>query len=176
MTDETKKPEADMLKEMEATMAAFVKKVLDKAPEHVKALGGILRRSVPGKSIVSGMSALRRFCIKYAPEIRKAQLPIFRDYLICNRIDTKDLEPAARERLRRHYISLLRDKDIAKMTPDYRAGAVSGADMRCRDCKFFVRAPNDDDKDPSNPDPTKSCVALGTKGADVACYGYTLSN
>ena len=157
--------EKAMLEDFERQMREYVQRVLDAAPEHVRTLGLIIR-----KSITTGkLNALWRFCLKHAVDITKGHLPLFRDWLITQRIDLKDLEPEARERLRKH---TLRFQDACKMTPDYRAGMLGGKSMHCRDCKYFVRAPNDGDPDLNNPPADKSCVALGTKGADVACYGH----
>ena len=75
------------------------------------------------------------------------------------------MEPEARSRLR---LLTLDNDDMEKATTDYRDGSLSGADLRCRDCCWFVTAPNDDDGD----DHDKSCVELGTKGADKACVGF----
>lgn len=82
-------------------------------------------------------------------------------------IDLKDLEPDARARLRARTLA---GDDASRMTDDYRAGLERGADLRCRDCRWFVQAPNDGDS--ADVDQTKSCVALGTKGADAACFGF----
>lgn len=84
-------------------------------------------------------------------------------------IDLKDLEPDARARLRARTLA---SDDASQMTDDYRAGLERRSDLRCRDCQWFVQAPNDGDL--TNVDQSKSCVELGTKGADVACFGFQL--
>ncbi len=82
-------------------------------------------------------------------------------------IDLKDLEPEARARLRAHTLA---SEDASCMTDDYRAGLERGRDLRCRDCRWFVKAPTDCDL--NDPNAMKSCVELGTKGADAACFGF----
>ena len=151
---------ADFEKRLEDARA----KVLGMAPPHLQALGKILRRSIEHDTL----AALKRFLLRHRlwnGGIAR-NLGLFRDYLIIGRIDLKDLEPAARARLRS---DTLRGQDAEKQTPDYRAGELRGVFMRCRDCKYFVSAPKD-----GQPNGDKSCVELGTKGADKACYGYTL--
>lgn len=131
-------------------------------PEHVKELGEVIRRSLGKKSLVE----FRRFLREHGYQIMRKDLEDFRDFLIINRPDLKDLEPQARARLRAR--TLLADK-ASKMTKDYRQAAASGVSPRCRDCRYFVNPPNDGE---DNSD--KSCVQMGTKGADLACYGFTL--
>ena len=161
----------DLSPEQRAQLADFEKRledaktrILGMAAPHLQALGKILRRSVEHETL----AAFKRFLLKHQlwnGGIAR-NLALFRDFLILSRIDLKDLEPAARARLRTY---TLRAQDADKMTPDYRAGYLARADMRCRDCKYFVTAPHDQE-----PNGDKSCVELGTKGADRACYGYTL--
>lgn len=56
------------------------------------------------------------------------------------------------------------------MTDDYRLSRARGEDLRCRECVHFITAPND--CDPHDANASKSCVELGTKGADQACVGF----
>jgi len=90
----------------------------------------------------------------------------FRDYLITKRLDLKDMEPGARARLR---ALSLDTQDLSDATKDYTDAVLSGiVGLSCRDCQWFVKAPNDGDG--NNHD--KSCVELGTKGKDMACVGF----
>jgi len=150
------------LPELQEMLEQAKERVLAKAPEHLRELGPILRRSVERGSLVK----FRRFLAKHEIEIPRAQQEAFRDYLIIHRIDLKDLEPAARQRLRARTLAA---EDPRKMTADYRAAASRGDVPSCRDCRWFVTAPND-----GEPGGEKSCVQRGTKGADQACIGFTL--
>lgn len=135
---------------------------IEKAPEHLKELGKILRSSVEKGSLAK----LRRFLKEHDVIVPRSKLEAFRDYLILNRIDLKDLEPDARARLRERYLST---EDPTLMSRDYREASKSGSVPRCRDCRWFVTPPNDGEEGSD-----KACVEFGTKGADKACYGFTL--
>ena len=172
MADEKKFPDLDalspedraQLEQFERQLKQWQERTLANAPDHIRALGPILRKSVE-TGLVNG---LWRFCLKHGIDVPRRQLALFRDYLITQRFDLKDLEPAARARVRLH---VLRSEDKANMTRDYRLGQLAGVKMTCMECRYFVTAP--DDGDPNDPDSTKSCVDLGTKGADAACFGFT---
>ena len=150
-----------MLREFLEKLKERNEEALARAPQLVRTLGPILRKS----ATTGKVSALRRFCRRHGFEVPRGRFGLFRDSLIVQRIDMKDLEPAARERLRRH---VLAGEDKLKATPDY----LAARDPRCRDCRYFVTAPRDGD--PADPNSTKSCVQMGTKGADAACVGFTL--
>ena len=150
--------------DLEDRIKAWREQALKQLPAHVRALSPILRRAVHTHRV----RRLQRWCHKHGFDIPRRQLPLFRDFLITQLVDLKDLEPDARARLRHHWLA---QQDPSQMTDDYLAGVRSGADLRCRGCRWFVRAPSDDDR--ADPTDDKSCVALGTKGVDVACYGFS---
>ena len=127
------------------------------APKEIRRVAEIIRGG--------SMRKFRKFLRRQNITLEHEEASAFRDYLTINRVDLKPLEPAARARLR---VLTLKDQDVAEATDDFRDGVLSGADLRCRDCMWFVTAPNDDDGE--NHD--KSCVALGTRGADKACVGF----
>jgi hypothetical protein len=147
--------------DLESRIKQWRESMLASAPAHIRALGLILRRSVRTGSL----AGLRRFVRKHGIDVPQSMLRSFRDYLITQRIDLKDLEPAAREALREQTLA---SEDEAIQTEDYRQGVRDGDDLRCRDCRWFVIAPNDD-----SPASGQTCVELGTKGADQACFGFT---
>ena len=140
---------------MEAyTQAA--KRCFEGSPPHLVRLGKLLRRSVEKDTTVK----LRRFLTEQNIHVKRKDLPIFRDLLIVGRVDLKDLEPEARKRLRAR---TLLGEDPEMMTADYK-DAMSSDDLpTCRDCEWFVKAPDGEEK---------SCVEFGTKGADMACFGF----
>jgi len=148
--------------ELEEILERSKEAVLKSAPEHLRRLGPILRQSAETDSLAS----LRRFLRDHDIQIPRRHLPAFRDYLIIHRIDLKDIEPAARERLRARTLA---NDDPRRMSPDYERVIRDGTVPCCRDCRWFVTAPEDGD-----PDSDKPCTQMGTKGADVACYGFTL--
>jgi hypothetical protein len=161
MTPEQKK----LLEDFEGVIKSMNEQRLAEAPEHVRQLGLVIRRSVRTKSVMG----LRRFLVRHKvladdDQILMKHLRSFRDYLITQRVDLKDLEPAARSRLRQ---ATLRQQDEDQMTSDYKLTTARGESLFCRNCRWFVAAPNDGDGDA-----TKSCVELGTKGADAACFGF----
>ena len=130
------------------------------APIHIKRLGKIIRRSLAKNTLVK----FKRFLKEHRAGISKQDLPAFMDYLIINRIDLKDLEPAARERLRARNLT---NDDTRQMTKDYREATADGGIPHCRDCRWFVTAPMDGEDNSE-----KSCVEMGTKGVDTACFGF----
>src|SRR5579871_4554718 len=156
--------EAMHVVDFDQQVAEWREAALKQLPAHVRALGPILRRSVRTHRFV----ALERCCKRHGFTIERRRLPLFRDFLITQRLDLKDLEPDARARLRLHYLG---SQDKSCMTADYRDAARAGDAPLCRDCCFFITPPND--ADPSDPNATKSCVELRTKGSDVACFGFT---
>jgi len=159
--------ELERIQAFEEAVKKWQEKALEKAPERVKTLGPILRKSVRTGSI----SALVRFCKKHEIDVKRRDMESFRDWLITQRFDMKDLEPAARERLR---FKTLRGQPKEEMSQSYAAGIRKGEKLKCRDCIWFVKAPLDGDK--NDPDSNKACVEFGTKGSDDACYGFTRPN
>src|SRR4051812_17143818 len=77
------------------------------APARTRTFGAILRKSVHTGSL----SAMRRFLRKHDFEIPRHLLSAFRDYMITQRFDLKDLEPAARARLRLRTLSTEDESD-----------------------------------------------------------------
>jgi hypothetical protein len=150
-----------VLDELEQQLKDASAKIQAQAPAHIRRLGKILRRSVKKDTLVK----LRRFLKEQNIRIARRDLEAFRDHLIIHRIDLKDLEPAARARIfdRAHA-----KEDPRRMSPDYMTAANRGRIPNCRDCRWFVTAPKDDGDNAE-----KSCVEMGTKGADTACYGFT---
>lgn len=149
------------LTELEELLVRSREAVLAQAPEHLRELGPILRKSATNDDL----SKFRRFLRDHDIQVARRHLPAFRDILIVNRIDLKDIEPAARERLRARTLAT---EDPRRMSVDYRKAVVGGRVPQCRDCRWFVTPPKDDD-----PDSDKACTEFGTKGVDVACYGFT---
>ena len=109
--------------------------------------------------------SLSQFLKNCGIDIPERELSVFRDYLIVNRFDMKDLEPQARARLRDNFLAIESD---GEMSDDYRQAVCSGSVPSCRDCKWFITPPDDGGEGGD-----KSCVQLGTKGADVSCFGFT---
>jgi len=159
LTDEQRKH----LETLETEIQQAQKKILDEAPDHLLQLGGILRRSTETESLEEFRSYLQKHSIDIAGGER--ELALFRDLLIIRRIDLKDLEPEARQRLRFH---TLIQENPKNMSSDYRAAISEGDIPNCRDCRWFVTPPNDGQEGSD-----KACVEFGTKGADQACYGFT---
>jgi hypothetical protein len=154
----------ERLAELEQQLAEWRRRALDALPAHARALGPLLRRSVrTGRT-----NALARWCKRQNIRVRRRDLLALRDYLITRHLALRDLEPDARARLRD---KALEREDLSLATPDYLGGIRAGDDLRCRDCHWFVEAPKDDD--PVDMNDGKSCVELGTKGADRACAGFT---
>lgn len=149
------------LKDFETKLKAWQEEQLLEAPEQVRRVANVVRISVATGST----RAFGKFLRKYGIDVQESRLEQFRDYLITRRHDLKDLEPAARNRLRRF---ILKDEDPTRMTSDYKMMQAAREQPFCRDCRYFVEAPHD-----GEPDGEKACVEFGTKGADLACYGFT---
>ena len=150
--------------DLDQQIALWQKAALSALPPRLRRLSPLLRRAAK----TGRVRKLARWCQRQGLAIPKRSLPLFRDFLITRMLDLRDLEPAARARLRRHHLHQLVD---AHATADYRDGVEKGEDLRCRDCRWFVCAPHDGDaSDPSSDQP---CAALGAKGADAACPGFT---
>jgi len=129
------------------------------APELVRAAAAVIREN--------DLESFKDFLHRNMVAVPDEHAAAFRDYIITRRIDLKDLEPEARVRLRQTTLEANPD-DLKDATGDYLAGKAGGVDLRCRLCGWFVKAPNDGEGDSQD----KSCVALGTKGADAACPGF----
>lgn len=133
----------------------------DSVPEHLILLGEIVRETVS----TGNLNPLAKFLEKHEIAVSPENLLQFRDLIIVRRLDLRDLADAARMRLRSR---LLANEDTSLMSKDYAAYLEVGAVPRCRDCRWFVTAPND-----GTPTGDKSCVGMGAKGSDVACIGFT---
>lgn len=133
----------------------------EEMPAHLIELGNIVRISVA----TDDLQALAAFLREHEIGFSSANLHVFRDLIITRRFDLRDLAPAARARLRD---LALAKEDASDMSADYIGLIQLGITPRCRDCRWFVSAPND-----GTPHGEKSCVALGAKGIDVACIGFT---
>lgn len=141
-------------------LEAARRRQLESLPEDQKALGAILRKSV----LDGDLNELAAYLEQHELFVARERLVEFRDYLIVTRIDLKDLEPSARERLRAHTLEL--ENPLLK-SPDFRRIEAAGQTPRCRDCQYFVRPPMD-----GSTDGDKACTYFGAKGADVACFGF----
>lgn len=130
-------------------------------PEHLAALGDIVRESVQ----TGDLQRFAEFLLEQQIAIQEGLLEQVRDLVILRRLDLKDLEPAARERLRARVLST---QDPQQATDDYTSEALAGRTPRCLDCHYFATAPCDES---SGGD--QSCVELGAKGGDEACIGFT---
>lgn len=131
------------------------------SPKHVQRLGKILR----SRSEMRMRLFLRRH--GHAGKIPKEDIPQFMDYLITKRLDLKDMAHDARQRLRQHWLDKATDEEKLDRTEDY-MNIIEKQDkplLACRDCKWFGSAPADDEE---------PCMKLGTMGADIPCYGFTL--
>jgi hypothetical protein len=109
----------------------------------------------------------REFIIKHkmAGKISKELTPLFMDYLVTKHVNLQDMEPEARARLRGVMVESQVDEE---MTDDYREHVEqSKSPCTCKDCRYFMEAPEDEGDD------AKHCVAMGAKGIDEACYGFT---
>lgn len=153
-----------LLDEYERRLKTAGEDILKAAPEHVKELGGIVRNNLANGSLVE----LKAFLHLHDIEIDDCDLEAFRDHLIIQRIDLKDLEPAARERI---FLRAHARENSENATKDFLAEKRLSGKVRCRSCRWFVTAPFNGSKNEN-----KSCVELGTKGADHACYGFTYPN
>jgi len=157
-----RKPEEESAR-LEAMWSRAREEQWKNTPEHIQELGGVVRRSVD-----QDVAELEAFLSKHEIPVDRERLEEFRDLLIVKRVDLKDLEPAARARLRAR---TLQHDDPRQMTADYSSAASAGEVPRCRDCRWFVAAPQD-----GSPTGDKPCTALGTKGSDQACFGFTKSS
>lgn len=151
--------EGSVLEAFEAELGAAKKRILEDVPEHIIALGGIIRDGIEEGTIAS----FRDFLNEHSIPFQEDWLHDLRDLIVIQRFDLKDLEPEARQRLRRRTL----EQDAHVPTDDYVAACKSGI-PNCRDCEWFVNAPNDSDDNSE-----LSCVQMGTKGADLACVGFT---
>lgn len=141
--------------------------LVQRAPEHIQRLGGILRKCARN---LDSISILRRFLRENEIEISRKHLPMFRDHLIVNRIDLQDLEPAARERLR---ANMLVNEDPRRMSVDYRRAVTASKTVpTCMGCRWFLTAPDDGDGE----NPQKSCAEIGSQVTDAACFGFTFAS
>lgn len=150
----------NLLIEYERRLKTASEAMQQQAPEHVIELGEIIRKNIAGGSIVK----FKRFLREHEIDIPRRDLEAFRDHLIIQRIDLKDLEPAARDRI---FMRAHAKEDPIHKSEDFIRASKDGI-PRCRNCRWFVTAPQDSDCNDE-----KSCVEMGTKGADVACYGFT---
>jgi len=155
--------------ELQAKIKAWNEERFAKAPEYVRVLGDILRKSMRS----GGLLPLRRFLFKHGlwNNAFRNQLEVLRDYLIITRPDLKEFESAARERLRERTL-VQENHDLE--TADYRIAMQKGEEIYCRDCAWFVHATGSED--PDDPDPSKTCVEMGAKGSDQACVGFKRFN
>src|SRR5689334_3240189 len=112
------------LEDLEAKFRVAREQQWEETPEHIKQLGDVLRRSVD-----RDVDELAAFLKSHDIEVDRDKLETFRDTLIVQRVDLKDIEPAARERLRAR---LLAGDDPRMMTADFREAAASGELPRCR--------------------------------------------
>jgi hypothetical protein len=144
--------------ELQKKLDDVKKRMLADSPEHIQKLGKILRR----RSIFS----LHRFLVEQglAGQVKKSDLPILLDYLITQRIDLQDMEPQARKNLRDR---TLEGQPLEEMSHDYTVHVFGGSIKECKHCKWFMEVPDDEEK---------HCVALGSKGSDFPCYGFTSKN
>ncbi|KKL64753.1 hypothetical protein LCGC14_2161830 [marine sediment metagenome] len=146
------------LEELIAKHKEELEEVLRRGPKVIREVAGIIRSG--------DLKKFRKFLRRHNIVIMNDDAASFRDYLILRRIDLRDLEPEARVRLR---TGTLANQDPTQVTDDYLQGTLSpGIDLHCRDCKWFVTAPNDD----AGENHDKSCVTMGTKGIDKACFGF----
>ena len=127
------------------------------APKAIRRVARVIRRG--------NLKKFRRFLRQSNINIPNNQADSFRDYLITQRIDLKDMEPMARARLR---MLTIKQDDDQLATGDYLAATSAGVDLRCVDCSWFAMAPNDGDGENAE----KTCIQLGAKGVDEACIGF----
>lgn len=152
-----KQLDEEVAKELQAKFQQQLDERLKASPEVVRKAAEVIRNK--------DLRAFRKFLRRNNIAVPNEHAEAFRDYIITQRIDLKDLEPEARARLR---AATLKGQEYDNATEDYLQGKADRIDLRCRDCVWFVKAPNDNVGD--NHD--KSCVALGTKGTDEACFGF----
>ena len=143
--------------EIEKKLDAIKSQLLASAPKNVQMLGKILRRG--------SMFFFKQFLKKnnLLHQIPNNMVPLFRDYLIVNRTDLKDMWPESRSRLRE---ATLEGQPEEEKTEDYKKYIDDSDDPpTCKHCSWFVDIPEGEEK---------TCVAMGTKGTDFPCYGFTL--
>ena len=142
--------------QLEQKLQALKNEVLEHTKKDIEKLGKILRRR--------GLFSFKMFLRKRKINLPQEHIPLFMDYLITKRIDLKDMEGDARQRLRQH---LLKDEPENVKTEHYRLYVENcrppNTPTTCKDCLWFMLAP---------PGEHTSCVKLGTKGSDAPCYGF----
>lgn len=134
-------------------------------PEEVRRLGNVIRMSLKFGTTRS----LERYLRKLGFQVDRNRVEQLRDVLILNRSDLLELAPAARQRLRVVY---LRDQPGGAMTEDFAmalhlASGIPERGPRCGQCQHFGHAPADEGPE------AKPCIALGARGTDLACFGFT---
>lgn len=138
-------------------------------PEHLARFGEIVRESIRTGELTEFATFLAEQGVQVNDELpthwSTSKLEHLRDLVILRRLDLKDLAPAARERLRARALDT---QSTIFRAVDYDAAINAGETPRCRDCVHFVIAPHD-----GLPGGDKSCVELGAKGLDAACFGYS---
>jgi len=153
--------ERGRIEAFEADIQKAKDRILDSVSEDIANLGALIKESLA----TGDLSEFQGFLAKQEMHFAGSKLEYLRDLIIVQRFDLKEFEPEARLRLRQR---TLLAEDPAMMTPDYKAAVEKDGIPHCRDCRWFVTGPTDmgalDDK---------SCVELGTKGADQACIGFT---
>ena len=150
--------------ELERKLGDIHSEILHNSSKEQKKLGKILARR--------SLFFFKRFLKKHnlLDKVPSDKLALFMDYLTINRLDLRHMAQDARTRLRE---AKLEDQPPEERTRDYIECIEHGCDMHpngepwsCKHCQWFVEAP---------PDEVKSCVALGTKGIDMPCYGFIKS-
>lgn len=159
-TDNLTVAQKNLLIEYESRIDDAKETLQQEAPEHIIELGIIIRRSVSDGSL----EKLKIFLDEHKISVPDGDLEAFRDHLIIHRIDLKALEPEARARM---FMRAHAKEDKINMTDDFRIAMNKGVAPKCRSCRWFITAPVDSDCNDE-----KSCVEMGTKGADTACYGF----
>lgn len=143
--------------ELEKKLEAIKSQLLASASHNVQILGKILRRG----SLFFFKQFLKKN--KLLHQIPEGMVSLFRDYLIVNRIDLKDMWYESRSRLRE---ATLEGQPEEEKTEDYKRYIDDSEDPpTCKHCLWFVDVPEGEEK---------TCVAMGTKGSDFPCYGFTL--
>jgi hypothetical protein len=152
-------PDSTFSGDFKAGLEAAKEKILSDAPDEIAALGGIIREAIEKGNVTGFKKFLEEQEMSFDGSIEHLM-----DLIIIQRLDLKDLEPAARVRLRAR---TLQSEDPAMMTPDYKTAVEADGIPNCRDCRWFVTGPDD-----MGEHDNKSCVEHGTKGADQACFGF----
>lgn len=142
--------------ELDKKLKSIHEEIYKVTREDLHKLGKILRKR--------SVFFFKRFLKKHKIKMPAEHIPLFMDYLITKRIDLKDMEPAARVRLR-EYMLKNQPKDLK--TRDYllyvESELAPSDPVTCKSCRWFIVAP---------PGEHDTCVELGTKGSDRPCYGY----